>query len=446
MLLLDGQALRGSASALVIGGLMLASSGALAEETLPSAQEMWRIIQAQANEIAELKALVGGGAGQAAAQENAVIKEQAAEIAELKARVAVTEEKIDATGAAMEAETSESGGESWFERTSIGGYGELHYNGGAADQIDFHRFVLFVSHRFNDWIRLQSELELEHSLAGEGKPGEVELEQAFIEFDLTEGAGLQFGSSDRHFAKVGLFLVPVGLLNETHEPATFYGVERNPVEANIIPTTWWEGGVGLNGQMGGGFSYDLAFHSGLQTPIAGGSAFKVRSGRKKVANAPGNDPAITARLRWTGVPGVEIGVAGQYQADVTQGALGIDATMLEAHAAVQRGGFGLRALYARWDLDGVEPALIGRDKQVGWYVEPSYRFETKAGDFGFFTRYQQWDNEAGLAADTLYKQTVLGMNYWPHPDVVLKVDYQFDNPPPGVGDDDRINLGVGFQF
>jgi hypothetical protein len=40
----------------------------------------------------------------------------------------------------------------------------------------------------------------------------------------------------------------------------------------------------------------------------------------------------------------------------------------------------------------------------------------------------------------------LGINYWPHPDVVLKFDYQFQNAPQGEAGDDRANLGVGFQF
>ena len=119
------------------------------------------------------------------------------------------------------------------KQVQLGGYGELHYNdlsgrGGASDKeaLDFHRFVLFFGYDFNDRIRFNSELELEHSLAGDGKPGEVELEQAYIDLDLT----------DDHTARAGLFLVPVGLLNPTHEPPRFYGVERNSVEKNIIPS------------------------------------------------------------------------------------------------------------------------------------------------------------------------------------------------------------------
>ena len=125
--------------------------------------------------------------------------------------------------------------------TKLGGYGELHVNmledqltGNENNVLDFHRFVMFFSHDFNDRLRFNSELEVEHAYSGDDKPGAVELEQAYIEYDWRPG----------HSLKAGLFLIPVGILNETHEPPTFYGVERNPVEKNIIPTTWWEGGAG----------------------------------------------------------------------------------------------------------------------------------------------------------------------------------------------------------
>jgi hypothetical protein len=127
----------------------------------------------------------------------------------------------DATDEAIKAQVKLS------NKTTLGGYGELHYNNlrdqkGSSnkDQMDFHRFVLFVNHEFNDKMRLVTELELEHSLSGDGKPGEVELEQAYIQYDLTAKTSITGG----------LFLTPVGILNETHEPPTFYGVERNDVE------------------------------------------------------------------------------------------------------------------------------------------------------------------------------------------------------------------------
>ena len=190
--------------------------------------------------------------------------------------------------------------------TGIGGYGELHYNnltgaGGAKDLdlVDFHRFVIFLKHEFSDRIRFNSELEVEHALSGDDQPGEVELEQAYIDFDI----------NDSHTVRSGLFLLPVGILNETHEPTTFYGVERNPVESRIVPTTWWEAGVGANGTLIGDISYAAYLHSGLLTST--NNSYAVRSGRQKVALADASDPAGTMALAWR-IPGVTLGGSLQY--------------------------------------------------------------------------------------------------------------------------------------
>ncbi|MBT5005913.1 MAG: porin, partial [Halieaceae bacterium] len=200
---------------------------------------MWELIQQQQQEIEALKA-------EAAIRENQFL---------------VVEERLDDTAdavvqvAEMRPPISNAGG-----NTTLGGYGEMHYNNledqnsdGEKTELDFHRFVLYLGHEFNENTRFFSELELEHSLSGDGKPGEVELEQAYVEHDYL----------NNHSVKAGLFLMPVGLMNETHEPPTFYGVERNPVEKNIIPATWWEGGLAGTGRFGQGFSYDATVTSGL---------------------------------------------------------------------------------------------------------------------------------------------------------------------------------------
>lgn len=149
-----------------------------------------------------------------------LIKKQQQELKELRNAVEESDKKSEETIKAVEANMSASN----TSNVSLGGYGELHYNNIEDNEsIDFHRFVLFMGYEYSDDIRFFSELEVEHSLAGDGKPGEVELEQAYVEIDL----------NDTTSVKSGLFLVPVGILNETHEPPTFYGVERNPVEGKI---------------------------------------------------------------------------------------------------------------------------------------------------------------------------------------------------------------------
>ena len=108
----------------------------------------------------------------------------------------------------------------------------------------------------------------------------------------------------------------------------------------------------------------------------------------------------------------------------------------------ERGPFGLRALYARWDLDGPGPESVGADKQEGFYIEPSYRFNDK---LGIFTRFNQWDNAAGNSTKSGKQQIDVGLNWWPHEDVVLKADYQFQDND-NDKEQDGFNLGVGYQF
>ncbi|WP_339864723.1 porin [Paremcibacter congregatus] len=416
--------LKTTASALAIT-FAFSATGALAQN-MPSKEEMWQMIQQQQEQIKKLEAIVG-------------VTTQKVE--ETAVKVAETEKKVEATGAALDnvAVTASAGSTS---ATTIGGYTELHYNGGDADQIDLHRFVLFLGHEFNDNIRFFSELEVEHSIAGEGQVGAVELEQAFVEMDLNENTRVS----------VGQLLIPVGILNETHEPPTFYGVERNNVEKNIVPATWWEAGVKLSGNLTESFSYDLVMHSGLDTTGAG---YKIRSGRQKVGNAPWKNTAFTARASWQAMPGVKFAGTFQYQDDITQSG-GLDqsasATLFEAHANVERavsdnGTFGLRALYAQWNINADQADLLGRDTQRGWYIEPSYKITLDDQNaVGFFARYSVWDNEAGDSIDSAYKQTNFGVNYWPHKNVVLKMDYQIDNFASESKEDNRLNLGVGLYF
>jgi len=310
--------------------------------------------------------------------------------------------------------------------TTVGGYGELHYNnldknGTDSASIDFHRYVLFIEHEFNNKTRFVSEFELEHALAGDGKPGEVELEQAYVEIDLDKNSNV----------KTGVFLIPVGILNETHEPTTFYGVERNPVEKNIIPTTWWEAGVMYSANTDAGISYDVAIHSGLNE-----AAGAIRDGRQKVAKANAESLAYTARVKYTGTPGLEVAGSVNVQDDMSQGTVagGVGATLVTVHAKYKKGALGLIALHAAWDVD-VATDLKG---QSGTVLEASYKVSEK---MGVFVRQDSWTNDNGVSDKT---QSNLGVNYWPHEDVVFKFDIQAQNSD--AGNADGFNLGVGYQF
>lgn len=385
----------------------------------PNIEEIWAIVQQQQLEIEQLKQ----------------------QLAAADAQLAVTEQKIEATGDYLDTVVAPVA----QARTQIGGYGEVHYNNLDADdsardlnEIDFHRFVLFFGHEFSERIRFFSELELEHSIAADGEPGEVELEQAYVDFSL----------SDNLSAKAGLFLLPIGTLNETHEPATFYGVERNAVESDIVPATWWEAGAALSGHFSSGLSWDFAAHSGLAMATTGSDAFRVRSGRQKVAEAAADDLAYTARLRYSGVPGLDLGLSYQYQSDASQvSGDGLDAgQLLAVNAAYNFGAFTFKGVYASWDFSGSAVEAAGADRQAGWYLEPSYRFATTRGDWGFYARYQAVD--AARSQDQ-FTQNELGFSYWPIDNVVFKFDYRqrdHDLASEAGRDFSGFDLGLGYQF
>jgi Phosphate-selective porin O and P len=356
------------------------------------------------------------------------------EIEALKAQNKTIMERLDAS-----MDLIESKGES-SSKTTINGYGELHYNNikGQDAEIDFHRFVLEIGHEFTDSIRFFSEIELEHSIAGEGKAGEFELEQAYIQFDINDSSNVS----------VGLFLLPIGIINETHEPTSFYGVERNLVEKNVIPATWWEAGVMYSANTDSGFSYDVAIHSGLKVNgTVGNSKFgSIRDGRQKVAKANAEKLAATARIKYTGISGLELATSVQYQSDITQDTTDAidDATLIEAHAIWNTGNFTVKALVADWSFEGNN--LSDVDSQNGAYIETSYKLTEK---FGVFARHSEFDyqKKSSAGASTFVNdaaQTDVGFNYWPHEDVVLKFDYQSQNDE--AGDSDGINLGLGYQF
>lgn len=380
----------------------------------------------------------GGALSLALCLAGPVAAQDQASIDALQKQIEAQQAQIDALAQIADAQS----GSSALNKVNWGGYGELHYNNLSADdsandlkEVDFHRFVLFASYDFSDNIRFVSELELEHSLAGEGANGEVELEQAYIEFDI----------GDSLIARGGLMLLPIGILNETHEPPTFYGVERNDVENIIVPTTWWGAAASITARLSAGLQWDLLVHEGLQVPTSGSSAFRIRSGRQKTSNANAKELAYTTRLRYTGVAGLELAASLQYQNDMSQVANdGLDEGLLyTAHATWTNGLFALRALYGAWDLAGDAVEAADADSQNGWYIEPSWK---PCWWLGLYTRYEELD---GARSQDEFSQWEIGANYYPHEQVVIKLDYrqrEHDLSAESGRDFDGFDLGIGYQF
>ena len=190
--------------------------------------------------------------------------------------------------------------------TVISSYGEINYNRPSRApqlaQADLRRFVLGLQHRIDDKTKVVGEIEVEHSVSSAGDPGEVAIEQAYVEHQLNPTWAL----------RAGLFLMPMGLLNENHEPTAFYGVERNFVETAIIPSTWREGGL----QLVGAFDNGITLQGGVSTGFdlnkwdarsSEGSESPLGAVHQELALAKSRDLALFAALNWRGVPGLQLG-------------------------------------------------------------------------------------------------------------------------------------------
>lgn len=325
--------------------------------------------------------------------------------------------------------------------SSIGGYGELHYNRAKTDDkttnvLDFHRFVLFYGHQWSEKWSLKAEVELEHNFVA-GDQGELELEQAVVDYHFKNYLGFQ----------AGVLLPSVGLINEMHEPPLFFGVERPDYHKSIIPTTWFGNGFSIYG-IYNNIDYKLTVMEGLDADkINAGSG--IRNARQKGYKAKADNLLYNARLNYLGINGVKVGASF-----TTTSAMGEDENILvslfEGHFQLVKNNIYLRAeaasiSYDNGDLEG----------SFGYYVDLGYDFskvlktETKVIPFLRYTNYNTASSTAqGGDSEQEYNKTkwMIGINILPIDEVVLKVDYGETTVELSDATTKYFNLGVGYMF
>lgn len=359
-----------------------------------------------------------------------------------------------------------------FSQATLGGYGELHYNDvtynangeEAAGQLDFHRFILFAGYNFNDWISFRSELELEHTLIeaednGEAEGGEVALEQAYVDLRLKR----QFG------IRAGIMLVPVGIINPTHEPPTFNGVERPNVEKYLIPSTWRESGIGVYGNTSSGLSYEAYVMAGLAPNDISGSS-GIRGARQSAFESSTANLAFTGRLDYNVNLNLKVGASyfvSSLSHEVDDGSAekiesldGALFNLVEGHLIYTVGRLEARGLLVYSSISEAEAlnnafgnaageAQLGGYGELAYDVLPTFAPGTEHQLFAF-GRYESYDTQYRTAVipdneDFNRNEYTFGLTYKPAPRVAFKADYQFLQ---SAGDKDiqQFNLGVGYNF
>jgi hypothetical protein len=352
---------------------------------------------------------------------------------------------------------------------SIGGYGEVLYQNfsgsredgspsGFTPTIDLARVVLYFGYRFDDHFVFNSEIEYEHAVAASDKEGEVEVEFATLDW-----------LSGKHAfnARAGLVLIPVGFINQLHEPPVFLGARRPDVERVILPSTWRELGLGAWGDVGP-LSYRLYLVNGLNA--AGYAAGGLRGGRQEGSLALARSFALTGRLDYTGLPGMLVGASfftgNSAQGQVTPAgeSFGALTTFVDLHLDARWRGASFRALWAQStvgdaaainqvnNFEGDES--VGK-RQIGWYVEAGFDVLSLVPRSRMsltpFARYEAWDTQAevpdGFARnpENDVTQWNVGLDFKPIPQVVFKLDGQWRSNAARTGVN-QLNVALGYEF
>src|SRR5262245_53522442 len=325
--------------------------------------------------------------------------------------------------------------------TAVGGYGELTLNAPSNGPaiVDLRRFVLFVGHNFTDRIRFYSEVEVEHAIASSEDPGEVEIEQAYLDGLVSRWVNL----------RAGLILMPVGIINIYHEPPTFNGVDRPLVDTLIIPSTWREPGLGIFGELATGFSYQLYLVNGFNANGFTAEA-AVADGHQEGMLAAARDFGAVGRLSYEPMLATVFGASGYYatSGNSLRSTVGsVPVGMFELDARTRWQGFTARAEFAMLfigDTAALNTALAANEpttslpvakRSQGGYVEAGYdlmRLIAPSIDHSvtLFGRYDYANTQASVVAPRVADQTLIrhiftaGLVYRPIPHIALKGDYR----------------------
>ncbi len=351
---------------------------------------------------------------------------------------------------------------------SIGGYGEALYQNFAGkdqsgrpshaeDQVSLLRAVVFLGYKFDEHFVLNTETEFENAVVASDKEGEAEIEFAYVDDMRSRAINV----------RAGLILIPMGLVNQLHEPTSFLGAQRPDVEQRIIPSTWRELGLGLYGEAGP-VTYYAYLVNGLNA--AGYSAEGIREGSQEGSEARARNWAFTGRLDYTATAGLTVGAAvfsgkaGQGQVTPSGRAVGAETTVWDAHADWRWRGLWLRGLYAAStladaaqvnELNGLSGDQSVGSRQRGWYLQAAFDVLSLAvGSRGAllpYARYERLDTQASVPAgferdpQNDDRVSTLGLAYKPIDRLIVKVDWQQKRNAARTGVD-QWNVALGYIF
>jgi hypothetical protein len=361
-------------------------------------------------------------------------------------------------------------------KLTIGGYGEVHYhqpfnsetrrNG----ELDVHRMVMLFGYQFSERTQFVTELEFEHV-------SEVYVEQAFLQHKINKSINF----------RAGLLLIPMGIVNEYHEPTTFNGVERPLIDSKIAPSTWREIGFGISGTIQPASlkyqAYLVNGFNGYDGAAKLNGANGLRSGRQKGASSYISAPNFSGKVEFYGIRGLNLGLSGYFgdtQSKLYNGiAKDNEAALAKADSSVV--GIAMIGLDARYNVKGLQlrgqfyqMGLSNTDQynkftskaggqlndlgssMTGFYVEAGYNFfrhfEKVNTELIPFVRLEGYDThakvESNITRKAAYKNSVItsGLTLKLAQGAVLKADVQWVKPEGADSYSKVFSAGLGVMF
>ena len=331
---------------------------------------------------------------------------------------------------------------------SIGGYGEMYYSNaktdgvsGTKNTVDIYRFVPYIGYKFTDNIILNTEIEFEHGgVANDGgvaEGGEVIVEFMYLDFLLHQNANIRLGN----------FLMPIGLINERHEPTLFTTVQRPNTSKYLIPSTWNESGAMVYGNIVDGLTYKVAGVTALNTGANGSKWIRGGRGGSFVNEDPGLGGIV--RVDYTRTNGLLIGASLYADKKLT---------MWDAHVDYQKSGLRVYGVYSETSRSTTSnftnPSIAKKAK--GGFANVSYDILSLTSNhysLPIFVQYESVNPQEQTTGTAPQKfdsvnTTTVGVNFYPHEQVVLKADYAMsDNDFANTKKDtDILSLSLGFIF
>ncbi|MEN8138790.1 MAG: hypothetical protein ABFR62_10205 [Bacteroidota bacterium] len=351
---------------------------------------------------------------------------------------------------------------------TIGGYGQIDYNQPLYDNksgmMDIHRLVLLFGYKFSENVHFITEIELEHV-------SEVYVEQAFLNYKLNDYISL----------RGGLMLIPMGYVNEYHEPTQYNGVERPNIDKYIVPTTWREIGAGVTGNIDDiSLSYQAYVFNGFNSFNDGGvlrGSDGLRKGRQKGAESLFQRANFSTKVNYYGIQGLKMGLSGYFgetnstlfdgldnsnETDIAKADSSIiGVSMVGFDAQYNLKGFEAKTQVIYSGLNNTEKynAMTGKDlgsSMFGYYLELGYDVlsifkedaEQRIVLFGRYEKYDTHNSVADIEMNNAYNRTdiTMGVSYHVAQGAVLKADYQLRGDKESNKYNPNLNFGIGIWF